>query len=1032
MSATPSSTTPKKRRIGKIIGIVCGSLFLLLLIGYFVLTSSAFFKGVILPRVGKAINADITVADVSFSPFSKIILTKLEVKPHGREPLLTADEVRLRYKLRDIIGGKITVDEVLIASPVITIVKTADGSSNLEPITQSDKNSAKNKSSKDENGKPLVLNIKNVSLKNALVRQTTLLKNGGREVTELSNLNLSMDQLKNGEAGKLTLSAAVKMETTPVLASTNSAPGSLQANLAGAFDYKLTKDALPESAKGNLRFEVSEAKGGMAELARLAATVNCDVTPTDLRDVSLRFEQAGQNLGELRASGPFSFANLEGKLKVELSSLDRRVLNLAGASSGMDFNSTTLSSTNEISVSQKGNSISISGQLLASQFSLTKKESKETTPILNLRAAYRLTADQKAQSATVQSLDLNGTQNGEKFLGAALSKPMPISWGGASSAPEDAALKVAITDLNLADWKSFAGEMAPSGKLNATLEVVSQQAGKQLSINLLSKLNNFSATFGSNQISNATIETRLKAGVVEMKKLSLQEYQIELSQNQQAALTLNGSGTVDLESKEMDLKTSLRGSFAPLLKVIVMPALAIKSGDLKFDGRITQSKETQSVIGNFSMTDVVGTNSPAPISAQIDLDATARNNVYDLKKLLVTLSPTTRAKNQLNVTGQMDFSKTNALKGKLLVQSESLDLTPFYDLYSPPVQNLPANSTSPSPALPPTATNPNQEPEAMHLPVEQFLAQINIGQFYLRDIEIKDWRGTAKVEGSHVTLKPFQLSLNGAPVKLNLDLNLGVKGYAYDLSATLDRVPLEPLANFFVPEKRGAYQGTIIASADIKGVGTTGASLKKNLTGQISLTLTNADIKIVGPKIEQIIVPIATVLLIPEIAQTPLNWIDAKLNFGDGKITVTKFTAESEAFRAGLQTVIPIADVLTNSPLDNVPVNFELRRSFAKKAPKEINLNNGAPSADGKYVMLPTFVRIRGTLGDPKAKTDLKSLLLQGVGAIGGDAGKVLQGLSGILNEKNTNAPSTNGVSTNQTDNNLIPNVINLFKKKKK
>ncbi|MEO6183197.1 MAG: hypothetical protein ABIP71_08905, partial [Verrucomicrobiota bacterium] len=134
MTTSSLAASPKKRRIGKIIGIILAILIIPLLVGYFVATSAVFLKRVILPRAGASMNSTITVSDAKISPFSQVVLTRLEVKPHGKETLLKADEVRLRYSLRDIIGGKITVNEMTINSPVVTIVENADGSSNLDPI----------------------------------------------------------------------------------------------------------------------------------------------------------------------------------------------------------------------------------------------------------------------------------------------------------------------------------------------------------------------------------------------------------------------------------------------------------------------------------------------------------------------------------------------------------------------------------------------------------------------------------------------------------------------------------------------------------------------------------------------------------------------------------------------------------------------------------------------------------------------------------------------------------------------------------
>src|SRR5678815_3944273 len=164
-----SSVTPaprRRRRWLKITGWFLGSLFVLLLAAYFVGTSSAFFKGVILPRVSKSLNAEVTVSDASISPFKQVILKNLKVQTTGTEPLLTASEVRARYSLFDIIGGNIHVEEAAVVSPKIVIVQNADGTSNLDPITKGQKTAEKPSPSRapGKAAKPPQIDIKKVAL----------------------------------------------------------------------------------------------------------------------------------------------------------------------------------------------------------------------------------------------------------------------------------------------------------------------------------------------------------------------------------------------------------------------------------------------------------------------------------------------------------------------------------------------------------------------------------------------------------------------------------------------------------------------------------------------------------------------------------------------------------------------------------------------------------------------------------------------------------------------------------------------------
>jgi hypothetical protein len=317
----------------------------------------------------------------------------------------------------------------------------------------------------------------------------------------------------------------------------------------------------------------------------------------------------------------------------------------------------------------------------------------------------------------------------------------------------------------------------------------------------------------------------------------------------------------------------------------------------------------------------------------------------------------------------------------------------------------------------------------VNLPL-QFAFEANVGQFYLREIAITNLQTTAKVDGGKINLDPCRLTLNGAPVNASADLNLLIKGFTYTVTLAMDKVPLEPIANTFSPESHGQYQGIILANAQIKGAGITDASLRKNLSAQIGFTFTNANIQLASPKTKKLIVPIATLLRVPEITQSPINWLDARVEVAGGNLKLSQCTLESEAFEARTQGNIPLAEVLTNSPL-NLPVEFALRRSLAEKA----SLVPSNTPTNARYAMLPKFVTIKGTIGEPK--TDLNELALAGVllksGAgvaeklgvnVGGKTGDTLKNVGDLLTGQktaNTNASKTNAPKLNPLD---------LFKKK--
>src|SRR5262249_1313831 len=124
--ANVSPPAPRRRTWPRKLALVFGVLVVLLVVLYFVATSGASFKGVFLPKVSKALNAEVTVSDASISPFSQVVLRNLKVQTAGANPVVTAQEVRARYSLVDIIGGKMNVKEVALISPTVEIVTQPD------------------------------------------------------------------------------------------------------------------------------------------------------------------------------------------------------------------------------------------------------------------------------------------------------------------------------------------------------------------------------------------------------------------------------------------------------------------------------------------------------------------------------------------------------------------------------------------------------------------------------------------------------------------------------------------------------------------------------------------------------------------------------------------------------------------------------------------------------------------------------------------------------------------------------------------
>jgi hypothetical protein len=292
---------------------------------------------------------------------------------------------------------------------------------------------------------------------------------------------------------------------------------------------------------------------------------------------------------------------------------------------------------------------------------------------------------------------------------------------------------------------------------------------------------------------------------------------------------------------------------------------------------------------------------------------------------------------------------------------------------------------------------------------------LKIDRFYLREIAISNWTGTLAIRSNTVQLKPFDLQLNGGAVNIAGNFDVGRPGYVYDLTFKAKNVPLAPLANSLELTGSNQLAGTFIADAHLKGAGITGPNLKKNLGGKLDLTLTNINYLPGGPKLRRILVPISLALRVPELAETPINWVDARAQITNGTVQVAHAAVESEAFLANVTGTIALADVVTNSTL-NLPIDLSLRRSLAEKS-KILPANT---PLDAKFAKIGNVYTVRGTVGVPDPdpnKTALAGLALKSAAGLGLGNEKVEGVLGAVGNvltgQKNTSTNSSNSAATN-------------------
>ncbi len=159
------------------------------------------------------------------------------------------------------------------------------------------------------------MDIGRITVTNGVLRLLRLAPDGGSQLSEISALDLDLEELGNEKEAKLAFRATAAHTATPASGLTN-VQGRLQAALAGAFTATLDKRLRATSARGDARLTVAQSTGTLSDLAGLVGTLACDFSANEVRDVSARFERAGQSLGVIRVRGPMDLARSEARLSL--------------------------------------------------------------------------------------------------------------------------------------------------------------------------------------------------------------------------------------------------------------------------------------------------------------------------------------------------------------------------------------------------------------------------------------------------------------------------------------------------------------------------------------------------------------------------------------------------------------------------------------------------------------------------------------------------------------------------------------------
>ena len=131
------------KKLAVISGIIGGILILIvagasLLIRYIISPDAV--RKIVLPRVEKTLMRHVEIGDVNIGIIKGISLRDLKVyEKDGKELFVSLSAANLRYQLLPLLSRKVVVDEIVLDSPSINIVRNVDGTFNFSDLLEKKK-----------------------------------------------------------------------------------------------------------------------------------------------------------------------------------------------------------------------------------------------------------------------------------------------------------------------------------------------------------------------------------------------------------------------------------------------------------------------------------------------------------------------------------------------------------------------------------------------------------------------------------------------------------------------------------------------------------------------------------------------------------------------------------------------------------------------------------------------------------------------------------------------------------------------------
>lgn len=393
--------------------------------------------------------------------------------------------------------------------------------------------------------------------------------------------------------------------------------------------------------------------------------------------------------------------------------------------------------------------------------------------------------------------------------------------------------------------------------------------------------------------------------------------------------------------------------------------------------------------------DPLGRLQENPRDVELKLYANIVSNRADLAEGSFQMTPNDGLSNRVDLAGWVDLAEPTALRGDLSLRSPGVDLSPLYGLLERRDGNT--NEAPDLEEIRAEAVGAEVEEFTPAWPVSRFAFGLNFQQVKLRELTVSNWLAQAIVFSNSLDLGMFSLQLNGAPVNARLHATNSAGRLRFELAAEIERLRIAPVVRTFYPDWPGLAEAEVYSAVHLQGAARAGQSLWTAASGEFHVGVTNASFQPLSRRWQNTLRPVGLLLQSPELFTSPIKWAIQHVQLTNQTLTLAKSTVVSDAYVLDTTFAVALADDFTGSAIPRTPLDLYLSRNLVT----QLGLLPGADTNRVmRFVRLPAFAFIQGTIGEPRVEADRLKLTGMTLGSaghfVGGSAGDLLQRAGGV------------------------------------